>query len=73
MKRVLLSGCGLMVVLAVVCLLPLPHRIVVPAVIDPEDARRIYVTVPGLLQHAARPGAQVAEGQMVAQLTLILR
>ena len=59
MRRALLSGCGLLALLAATCLVPLPHRIVVPAVIDPHNARRMYVTVPGLLEDARYESRQI--------------
>jgi putative peptide zinc metalloprotease protein len=69
MKRVFVSGCGLAVVLSVVCLVPLPHRIVVPAAIRPEDARRVYVSVPGIVSQAVEAGAWVDEGDCITHLT----
>jgi putative peptide zinc metalloprotease protein len=67
-RRVLLSSCGLVVVLAAVALVPLPHRIVVPAVIGPKDAQRVYVSVRGTVAEAVAAGERVERGQLVARL-----
>ncbi|TVS10101.1 MAG: HlyD family efflux transporter periplasmic adaptor subunit, partial [Planctomycetaceae bacterium] len=49
-------------------LVPLPYRIVAPAVIQPQDARRVYVTVSGRLDDAVSAGAAVSAGQQLAHL-----
>ena len=47
---------------------PLPARVVVPAMVEPEGAKRVYVTVPGTLQEFVAPGEAVRTGQMLARL-----
>jgi len=54
--------------LAVALFIPLPHRVGAPVVLQPEDARRVFVPVPGLLVSAVEPGVAVAEGQPLGQL-----
>jgi putative peptide zinc metalloprotease protein len=50
-------------------LLPLPHRIHVPAVVEPAGARRIYISVPGTLSAGVQMGDRVQTGQPLATLT----
>ncbi len=57
-----------LVVVGALMLVPLPYRIVAPAVIQPQDARRVYVTVPGRVEEAVPAGASVAAGQQLAHL-----
>ncbi len=59
--------CGL--VAAAIWFVPLPHRVRVPAVVEPAGARRVYVSAPGTLRTAARAGEQVEAGQTLAQLS----
>lgn len=42
---------------------PLPHRVIAPALLEPADARSVYVTIPGHLPHALpfRPAVAAAE------------
>ena len=49
--------------------IPWPHHIGVPVVARPEQAGRVYVTTPGMLERIfAGPGATVEAGQPIAQL-----
>lgn len=48
--------------------LPVPHRVYVPAVLEPAAARTVYVSAPGQLTSAAAAGQRVEEGQTVARL-----
>jgi len=68
MRRMAISGCVLLAMVAFVFLVPLPHRIVTPVVIGPADAQRVYVSVPGTVDEAATAGAQVQTGQLVGRL-----
>jgi len=61
----LLAALGLA---AVLMWIPVPYRIVAPAVIQPLDARRVFVTVPGRLEEAVAAGETVAAGQQLARL-----
>lgn len=56
------------VVSAIALFIPLPHRVGASAVLQPKDARRVFVSVPGLLVSAIEPGAAVREGQTLGQL-----
>lgn len=53
---------------AVIAFLPLPHRVKAPAVIQPREAQRVYVNVPGILEQAASAGDAVAAGDRLAEL-----
>jgi putative peptide zinc metalloprotease protein len=68
MKRMAISGGVLLAIGAFVFLVPLPRRIVVPVVIGPADAQRVYVSVPGTVLEAASAGEQVQVGQSVGRL-----
>jgi putative peptide zinc metalloprotease protein len=49
---------------AAICLVPLPHRVSAPVVIEPHDAHRVFVTVRGRLPRDANAG-RAAEGDRV--------
>jgi putative peptide zinc metalloprotease protein len=69
-SRAALSLTVVGVLLAAAFLLPLPQRITAEMIIQPRDARRVYVSVPGVLESVAvRAGEQVAAGQTLAELT----
>ncbi len=59
----------LMVVGGGLLFLPLPFRIGAPVVLQPQGARRVYVTVPGRLDHVVPAGTEVAEDAQLARLT----
>jgi putative peptide zinc metalloprotease protein len=67
-KRTSVWGLGVLALGALVALAPLPHRIAAPAVVEPAQAQRVYVTVPGTLVMSAQPGDAVAGGQVIARL-----
>jgi putative peptide zinc metalloprotease protein len=50
------------------CLVPLPHRVAAPALLQPQDARRVYVSVPGTLVESRRAGDVVKQGETLAKL-----
>jgi len=55
--------------LAAAAFVPLPCRVYAPLTIQPRDARRVYVTVPGILvETRVRPGDEVADGDVLAVL-----
>jgi putative peptide zinc metalloprotease protein len=63
-----LTALGLL--LAAAILVPLPQRIAAEMVLQPRDAQRVYVSVPGILETVAvRPGERVSVGQTLATLT----
>jgi len=59
---------------AIACLLiaglvvPLPHRVTVPTVLQPKDGHRVFVAVGGTLVSAIEPGTVVRKGQTLGQL-----
>ncbi len=55
-------GLGAMVVI------PLPHHVAAPAIIEADGAARVYVTVPGTLVDGAAAGEHVSAGQTIARL-----
>jgi putative peptide zinc metalloprotease protein len=65
-----LGGAALAVIVAVL-LIPLPHRVHAPVIVEPRGASRVYVAVPGKLVFGAVPGARVAEGDPLANLESI--
>ena len=66
--RALVSFGLLAVVAATVFLVPLPYRISAPAVLQPQDARRVYVTVSGTLKETVPAGTVVEKYERLAQL-----
>lgn len=56
------------IALAVALFIPLPCHVNAPAVLQPEDAHRVFVSAPGLLVWAVEPGAAVRKGQKLGQL-----
>lgn len=67
-RRMLLSGGATTLALAGFFLIPLPCRIAAPAMIEPHDARRVYVSVPGTLKHSVLTGHSVRQGDPLASL-----
>jgi putative peptide zinc metalloprotease protein len=47
---------------------PLPRRVVAPALVRPSKARRIYVSVPGILTRSVSVAEAVRPGQVLAEL-----
>ena len=47
---------------------PLPCRVTAGALVDDDDAQRVYVTLAGTLTHGVRLGQRVEAGQEVARL-----
>ena len=45
-----------------------PYRVAAPAVLEPEGAQRVYVSVPGTLVETVRAGTIVKAGQRLARL-----
>jgi putative peptide zinc metalloprotease protein len=54
--------------LGFVALVPLPRSIIAPAVLEPKDAKYIYVVVPGTLTKAVAAGTTVEKDQEIARL-----
>jgi putative peptide zinc metalloprotease protein len=57
----LCAGAGLLLV-------PLPHRVAAPVVLQPQGARRVYVTVSGTLVRSVAAGALVREDEELGRL-----
>lgn len=66
--RFWLSALVLVAVLIGVGLIPLPYRVAAPLVLEPQAARRVYVSVPGTLTSAVEPGVAVPENAVLATL-----
>jgi putative peptide zinc metalloprotease protein len=66
--RVVLTLLLIALAIAGICLIPLPRNVTAPAVIEPADATRVYVSVPGVLQSAVVEGAQVDAAAELAVL-----
>ncbi len=62
------AGC-LSAAVAIVVLVPWPHRITVPVALEPRDAKRVYVSLDGRLSESVKEGETVSAGQTLAQLT----
>jgi len=61
--------CGAVAVAVVlVCVVPLPSRITAPVVLEPQDAQRVYVSMPGTLIAAARAGSMMKPQETLGQL-----
>ena len=66
--RFLLRAGATLIALALLLNVPLPSRVTAGALIDDEDAQRVYVTIGGTLVSGAVPGQQVEAGQEIARL-----
>lgn len=55
-------------VIAVLVLVPLPYRITVPVALEPQDAKRVYVSLDGRLTESVELGEAVQSGQTLAKL-----
>ncbi len=66
--RVVFWGVVFASLLAAACLIPVPHRVAAPVVLQPQDARRVYVSVPGTLIQSVRAGDVVKQGDTLAKL-----
>jgi putative peptide zinc metalloprotease protein len=49
-------------------IVPLPHRVTVPAVLQPKGSRRVFVAVGGTLISAIKPGTVVHKGDTLGKL-----
>jgi putative peptide zinc metalloprotease protein len=54
--------------IGVFVLIPFPHHLSVPAIVEPEGAAHVYVTAPGTLVEVAAAGERVRAGQTIARL-----
>lgn len=58
----------MLLVLAAVLLIPMPHHITARVVLEPADAAHIYVDVPGTLVQSVKAGDVVNAGDVLARL-----
>jgi putative peptide zinc metalloprotease protein len=66
--RTVLACGALVAAIAAVGVIPLPFRVSAPVVLQPRDARHVYVVVPGTLAESVAAGEVVQEGQPLARL-----
>ncbi len=59
---------ALAVLLVATLVTPLPHRITVPAVLQLQDAHRVFVSVAGRLTWSVEPGTEVRQGDVLGRL-----
>lgn len=55
--------------LAVVLFVPLPRRVPAPVLIEPADARGLFITIEGRLESLVAPGTAVQAGDEIARLS----
>jgi len=68
-RPTIVAGTLAVAALAVI-FVPLPNHVLVPLVLSPRDAARVYVTTPGLLDVVdVGPGSRVRQGETLARLT----
>jgi len=66
--RAVLTCCTMAAAVVAICLIPLPHRVAAPVVLEPGDVHRVYVSVPGTLTAAVAPGSVLRQGQELGRL-----
>ncbi|WP_146501971.1 biotin/lipoyl-binding protein [Rubinisphaera italica] len=67
--RVTIASFSALLVLSLIALIPVPQRIFTSVVLQPRDAERVYVSVPGsIFELAVEPGDRVARGTVLAEL-----
>jgi putative peptide zinc metalloprotease protein len=67
--RIFAVGAIALALVAALVLIPLPVRVTAPVVIEPRDARRIYVSEAGTLDFAVEAGQLVQAGDTLARLS----
>ncbi len=70
-KARLFASLGVVAAIALAIIyVPLPYRVLCPFEVQPRDALRVYVHVPGRLEEVlVKPGQQVEAGQVLARLS----
>ena len=67
-KRAAVTLAGLAIALIATLAAPLPHHVTVPAVLQPKNARGVFVPVAGRLTWAIEPGTAVRGGDVLGRL-----
>jgi putative peptide zinc metalloprotease protein len=67
-RRALASGLTAIFGLGAFLLVPFPHRVAAPAMVEPGSARHVYVAIAGTIVRGAQSGEQVRENEPVAVL-----
>jgi putative peptide zinc metalloprotease protein len=60
---------GLAAGVSLLGMIPVSRHVTAPVVVEPAHATRVHVTVPGTLTRFATIGQQLAEGEMIAELS----
>jgi putative peptide zinc metalloprotease protein len=66
--RATLAAIIVIAVLAMIALIPLPHRIAAPAWLEAAGAESVYVSVAGKVQDSIRPAVKVKQGEDLVHL-----
>ena len=56
------------IIIAFVCWVPLPTRVMLSAVLEPEEKQNVYAAVPGCVVETVSPGQRVKQGERLVQL-----
>ncbi len=67
-RRFSIRSTALLLLVASLLWVPLPHRVRAPAVFEPQIFQPLYVTAPGRIQAAVTAGQRVAAGEVIVQL-----
>lgn len=67
-RRAMASGLIVAICLVACLFVPLPHRVAAPALVEPGNARHVYVTVAGTIVRGAQSGEQIRQSAPVAVL-----
>ncbi|HAW26811.1 MAG TPA: hypothetical protein DCY03_01640, partial [Planctomycetaceae bacterium] len=68
-RRFTIRTAGVLLFFAGLLLIPLPHRITAPALIELRNAKHVYVTAPGFLPSITTPQTSIAQGAVIAELS----
>lgn len=68
-SRVVATLFLLAVIIGTVGFIPVPFHVEAGVILEPQDAKRVYVSVPGTLEEATEFGRSVEQGQPVARLS----
>jgi len=68
-RRFIIRAACVLLFLAGLLLIPLPHRITAPALIELQNAKHVYVTAPGFLQSITVPQTLIEQGAVIAELS----